>query len=236
MNLRKDSIEEAKLNAALESVKHVKDESVLGLGSGSTISYVIREIGALVKKGEIRVLAVPTSYQTFQLAIQHGIPITTLAEHPTLNIAIDGADQIDQKLNLIKGMGGALTQEKIVAEASKKFIVVADERKKVKFLGENNHPVPIEAMSFALSLVMKKLEKLGGRPVLRMSKGKVGPVVTDNGNFILDVDFGIIQNPLEKETKLKNIPGVIETGLFIEMADLVYLGEKNGVKELKREE
>ncbi len=236
MNPRKDSIEEAKLNAALESVKHVKDESVIGLGSGSTISYVIREIGALVKKEEIRVLAVPTSYQTFQLAIQQGIPITTLAEHPSLNIAIDGADQIDQKLNLIKGMGGALTQEKIVAEAAKKLIIVADERKKVKFLGENNHPVPIEAMSFALSLVMKKLENLGGRPVLRMGKGKVGPVVTDNGNFILDVDFGIIQNPLEKETKLKNIPGVIETGLFIEMADLVYLGEKNGVKELKREE
>ncbi|MGD8564889.1 MAG: ribose 5-phosphate isomerase A [Candidatus Bathyarchaeota archaeon] len=236
MNPRKDSIEEAKLNAALESIKHVKDEFVIGLGSGSTISYVIKEIGTLVKKEEIHVIAVPTSYQTFRLAIQHGIPITTLAEHTTLNLAIDGADQIDQKINLIKGMGGALTQEKIVAEAAEKLIIVADERKKVKFLGENNHPVPIEVMSFALSLVTKKLEKLGGKPMLRMSKGKVGPVVTDNGNFILDVDFGIIQNPLEKETKLKSIPGVIETGLFIEMADLVYLGEKNGVKELKRED
>ena len=234
MKHKNDLIEEAKKNAALASIKHVRDESVIGLGSGSTISYVIQEIGVLVKNAEIRILAVPTSYQAFLLAVKQGISITTLVENPTLDLAIDGADQIDQRINLIKGMGGALTREKIVAEAAKKLIIVADERKKVEFLGENNHPVPMEILPFALSVVMARLKKLGGNPILRKGNGKVGPVVTDNGNIIVDVDFGIIHNPVETESKLKIIPGIIETGLFIEMADVVYLGEKDIVRELKR--
>jgi len=225
-------IEEAKRNAALEAVKQVKDNSMIGLGSGSTAAYAIEQIGNRIKREKIRVSAVPTSYQAFTLAVKHGIPITTLEEHPMLDLTIDGADQIDDKLNLIKGMGGALTREKIVAFASKKLVIVADERKKVKFLGENNHPVPIEVLPFAAPIVIEKIKEIGGKPFLRESNKKVGPVITDNGNVILDVNFGLINEPAELNCRLKFLPGVVETGLFVKMADLVYLGERFGVKKL----
>ncbi|MEM3759937.1 MAG: ribose 5-phosphate isomerase A, partial [Candidatus Bathyarchaeia archaeon] len=144
------------------------------------------------------------------------------------------ADQIDQELNLIKGMGGALTREKIVAFASKKFIVVADESKKVKILGENNHPVPIEALPFAAPVLMQKIKEHGGKPTLREGVGKVGPVVTDNGNVIIDADFGLIHHPAKLERELKRFPGVVETGLFVKMADTVYIGISTGVEKFER--
>jgi len=229
---KKEWIEEAKRNAALEAVKHVKDNFVIGLGSGSTAAYAIEEIGNRIRRKEIRVSAVPTSYQAFMLAVKHGIPITTLEEHPILDLTIDGADQIDDELNLIKGMGGALTREKIVASTSTKLVIVADERKKVKFLGENNQPVPIEVIPFATPIVMHKIKEMGGKPLLRESNKKVGPVITDNGNVIIDVDFGLIHETAELNRKLKVLPGVVETGLFVEMADLIYLGERFDVKKL----
>jgi len=232
---KKEWIDEAKRNAALEAVKHVKDNFVIGLGSGSTAAYAIEQIGNRMKREKIRVSAVPTSYQAFMLAVKHGIPITTLEEHPTLDLTIDGADQIDDELNLIKGMGGALTREKIVASASKKLVIVADERKKVKFLGENNQPVPIEAIPFATPIVMHKIKEMGGKPFLRESNKKVGPVITDNGNIIVDVNFGLVHEPAELNHKLKGIPGVVETGLFVKMADLIYLGERAGVRKLEKE-
>jgi ribose 5-phosphate isomerase A len=231
---KKEWIEEAKRNAALEAVKHVKDNFVIGLGSGSTAAYAIEQIGNRIKREKIRVSTVPTSYQAFMLAVKHGIPITTLEEHPTLDLTIDGADQIDDELSLIKGMGGALTHEKIVATASKKFAIVADERKKVKFLGENNQPVPIEVIRFATPIVMNRIKEMGGAPFLRESKKKVGPVITDNGNVILDVSFGLVHEPADLNRKLKILPGVVETGLFVKMADLVYLGERSGVRKLEK--
>jgi len=229
---KKEWIEKAKRNAALEAVKHVKADFVIGLGSGSTAAYAIEEIGNRTKREKIRVSAVPTSYQAFMLAVKHGIPITTLEEHLILDLTIDGADQIDDELNLIKGMGGALTREKIVASASRKLVIVADERKKVEFLGENNRPVPIEVIPFATPIVMHKIKEMGGKPLLRESNKKVGPVITDNGNVIIDVDFGLVNEPAELNRKLKFVPGVVETGLFVRMADLVYLGERFGVKKL----
>jgi len=232
---KKEWIDEAKRNAALEAVKHVKDNFVIGLGSGSTAAYAIEEIGNRMKREKIRVSAVPTSYQAFMLAVKHGIPITTLEEHSILDLTIDGADQIDDELNLIKGMGGALTREKIVASASKKLVIVADERKKVKFLGENNHPVPIEAIPFATPIVMHKITEMGGKTFLRENNKKVGPVITDNGNIIIDVNFGLVHEPAELNHKLKGIPGVVETGLFVKMADLIYLGERAGVRKLEKE-
>jgi len=232
---KKEWIKEAKRNAALEAVKHVKDNFVIGLGSGSTAAYAIEEIGNRIKREKIRVSVVPTSYQAFMLAVKHGIPITTLEEHSILDLTIDGADQIDDELNLIKGMGGALTREKIVASTSKKLVIVADERKKVKFLGENNHPVPIEAIPFATPIVMHKIKEMGGKPFLRESNKKVGPVITDNGNIIVDVNFGLVHEPAELNHKLKGIPGVVETGLFVKMADLIYLGERAGVRKLEKE-
>lgn len=232
MKPKKEWIEEAKRNAALEAVKQVKDNFVIGLGSGSTAAYAIEQIGNRIKREKIHVSAVPTSYQAFTLAVKHGIPITTLEEHLILDLAIDGADQIDDELNLIKGMGGALTREKIVASASRKLVIVADERKKVEFLGENNHPVPIEVIPFATPIVMRKIEEIGGKPFLRESNKKVGPVITDSGNVILDVDFGLVNEPAELNRRLKFLPGVVETGLFVKMADSVYLGEHFGVKKL----
>lgn len=234
MKPKKEWIDEAKRNAALEAVKHVKDNFVIGLGSGSTAAYAIKEIGNRIKREKIRVSAVPTSYQAFTLAVKHGIAITTLEEHPTLDLTIDGADQIDDELNLIKGMGGALTREKIVASASKKLVIIADERKRVKVLGESNHPVPIEVLPFATPIVMHKIKEMGGKPFLRESIKKVGPVITDNGNIIIDVNFGLVHEPAELNHKLKGIPGVVETGLFVKMADVIYLGERAGVRKLER--
>jgi ribose 5-phosphate isomerase A len=234
LKLKRDWVEKAKKNAALEAVKHVKDDFVIGLGSGSTVAYAIEEIGNRTKREGLRVLGVPTSYQAFMSAVEREIPITTLEEHPVLDLTIDGADQIDEELNLIKGMGGALTREKIVANASKELIIVADENKKVKVLGENNHPVPIEVIPFAAKPVMRKIKEMGGTPVLRESRGKVGPVITDNGNVIIDADFGLLQNPAELELKLKSIPGIVETGLFIKMADFVYIGKPDYTEKIER--
>jgi ribose 5-phosphate isomerase A len=224
--------EKAKRNAALEAVKHVKDGFIVGLGSGSSAAIAIEEIGKRIRSQKIRVLGVPTSYQAFMLAVQHGIPTTTLEEHPLLDVTIDGADQIDKQLNLIKGMGGALTREKIVAYSSKQNIIVADESKRVKILGEKGHPVPIEVLPLAIPLVMRKLKTLKGKPVLREGKGKVGPVVTDNGNVILDSEFGLIEKPAELAWDLKMIPGVVETGIFVGTANVVYVGKSSTVEKL----
>jgi len=225
--------EEAKKRAAYEAVKHLKDGFTLGLGSGSTAAYAIREIGRKIHQEDLRILGVPTSYQAFLLAVDCGIPLTTLNEHPELDLTIDGADQIDKALNLIKGMGGALTREKIVASASKQLVIVADETKLVEKLG-TNHPVPVETLPFALPSVMLKVREMRGRPALREGRGKVGPVVTDNGNFIVDIDFGLINSPKELNSRLKLIPGVVETGLFIEMADIIYVGKPALVEKLER--
>jgi len=225
--------EKSKKRAALEAVKHVKDSFVVGLGSGSTAAYAIKEIGKITRQKNWQVLGVPTSYQAMQLATEYGIKLTTLQEHPQLDLTIDGADQIDRELNLIKGMGGALTREKIVASASKRVIIVADETKSVKKLG-TNHPVPIEVLPFATSTVMLKIRKMKGKPRLRETSGKVGPLVTDNGNFILDADFGPIDAPSELNFQLKSVPGVVETGIFAGLADIVYLGTKNTVRKLKK--
>ena len=224
--------DEAKKRVALEAVKHVKNGFVVGLGSGSTAAYVIEEIGRLIRQDGLRVLGVPSSSQAMLLAVGSGIPLTTLDEHPVLDLAIDGADEVDKKLDMIKGGGGALTREKIVVSAAKQVVIVADETKLVETLG--SFKVPVEVLPFGLAAVTAGIKKLGGKPLLRESKGKVGAVVTDNGNYIVDVDFGPIDNAEELNKLLKRIPGVIETGLFIGLADTVYLGKKDGIIRLKK--
>ncbi len=216
-------LEQAKRKAALEAVKHVEDGFVIGLGSGSTAAYAIQEIGKLIRQKKWRLQGVPTSYDAFLLAVNSTIPITSLNEHPRIDLTIDGLDQVDRDLNIIKGMGGALLKEKIVASASSQNIAIADETKVTKKLG-TNQPVPIEVLPFALEPVQSQITKMKGKPTLRQGTGKVGPVVTDNGNFIIDTDFGPIDAPSELNTKLKLIPGVVETGLFIKTANIVYIG------------
>jgi ribose 5-phosphate isomerase A len=233
LNPEKELVEELKKKAALEAVKHVKDGFIVGLGSGSTAACAIEALGERIKRENLRILGVPTSYQAFLLAAKHGIAVTTLEEHPEINVTIDGADQIDPKLNLIKGMGAALAREKIVASASKQNIIVADESKKVKALGENGQPIPIEVLPFAISLVKRKIEAVDGNAVLREGKGKVGPVITDNGNVVIDASFGMIGNAAELELKLKMIPGVVETGLFIGLANTAYIATSSTVEKIK---
>ena len=234
MKAKQDLIEKEKRDAALEAVRHVEDGFIVGLGSGSTAAYAIEELGNRLKREKLCVAGVPTSYQALMLAVKHKIPLTSLEEHPRLDLTIDGADQIDDGLNLIKGMGGALAREKIVASASKKLVIVADEGKKVRVLGENNHPVPVEVLPFAMPLVMHKMREVGGKPVLREGTGKVGPVVTDNGDVIIDAHFGLLHKPVELEDILKTLPGVVETGLFVKMADIAYVGRSSGVEKLTK--
>ncbi len=225
--------ENAKKIAAIKAVEHARSGFVVGLGSGTTVAYALKELGKRIHKKSIEIQGVPTSYQSFLLAVKCGIPITTLAEHPLLDISIDGADQVDEKLNMIKGMGGALTREKIVASASKVNIIIIDETKLTKRLGANQ-PVPVEVIPIALSTVTAKLHALGGKPILREAENKLGPVVTDNGNFIIDVLFGHIGKPKELNRLIKTIPGVVENGLFVEMADIVYVGGKETARKLEK--
>ena len=234
MKANLNPVQEAKQKAALEAVKHVKDGFIVGLGSGSTAAFAIEALGERVKREKLHVIGIPTSYQAFLLAVESGIPITTLEEHPLINVTIDGADQITPELFLIKGMGAALAREKIVAAASKLNIIIADEKKKVKVLGENNQSVPIEVLPFAISLVKRKIINGGGRPVLREGKGKLGPVITDNGNAILDSYFGEIAKPAELELKLKMIPGVVETGFFVGLTDIAYIGTFSAVERIEK--
>lgn len=230
---RADWTEDAKIRAALEAVKHVKNGYVIGLGSGTTASYALKEIGKIIRQKNWKVLGVPTSHQAFLLAVDCGIPVTSLNEHPRLDLTIDGVDEVDQDLNMIKGMGGALTREKVVASASKQNVIVADETKLVKKLGVN-HPVPVEVLPFALSTVESRIRKLGGKPILRVGEGKVGPVITDNGNFILDVWVKPIDEPKELDLNLKSIAGVVETGLFVGLAHVLYVGARSTIRKISR--
>ncbi len=223
--------EEAKKKAAERAVEHVESGFVVGLGSGTTVAHVSHLLGKRVREGKLRIRGVPTSYQALLLASQHGIPTTTLDEHPVLDVAIDGADQVDQDLNMIKGLGGAMTREKIVATASKKNVIVVDETKLTKKLGVGQ-AVPLEVMPFALSPVLGQLRGSGGSPSLREAKSKLGPVITDNGNFIVDVTFGPIGDAGNLSQTLAAIPGIVGTGLFIGLADVVYVGSRRGVEKL----
>jgi ribose 5-phosphate isomerase A len=218
--------EQAKKKAASDAASLVKDGNIVGLGSGSTAAFAIEAIGNRMRKEGLKIYGVPTSYQAFLLTAAKAIPITTLNEHPHLDLIIDGADQVDDALNMIKGLGGALTQEKIVASVSKLRVYIVDETKLTGRLG-TNQSVPVEVIPFALPSIMPKITKMGGTPILRKATKKAGPVVTDNGNFIIDVDFGPIENPLELNRVLNIIPGVIETGLFAQIADVVYVGKKD---------
>jgi ribose 5-phosphate isomerase A len=221
---------ELKKRVGYEAAKLVKDGDVVGLGTGSTTHYFIEKLGKMIKNEEIDIMGVPTSYQSFFLARDSNIPVTTLDEHD-IDIAVDGADEVDPELNLIKGGGAAHTLEKIVDESADRFIVIVDGSKIVSKLG--NFPVPVEVIPNATRTVKNHLIQMGGNPSLRMAERKDGPVVTDNGNFIYDVKF-TIKNPKKLETELNTIPGVVENGIFSQIVDEVIIGRDNGIEVLKR--
>jgi ribose 5-phosphate isomerase A len=232
LKLSTDPITQQKQKAALEAVKHVQDGFIVGLGSGSTAAFAVEAIGERIKTEGIKVMGIPSSYQTFELAVQHGIPVTTLEEHPVIDVTIDGADQLTPELTLIKGGGAALAREKIVASASKVNIIIADAAKKAPYLGCSGQFVPVEVIPFALSPVKRKLAEMGGKVTVREAKGKLGPIITDNSNAIIDVVFGEIKNPAELAVQIKMIPGVAETGLFVGLTDIAYLGTADGTEKI----
>ena len=223
-------IELGKKEAARKAVEdNVREKMVLGIGSGSTIVFAVRKIAEMNRKHNLELKCIPSSFQSTQLIIENKLELASLDEYSEIDLDLDGADEIDKNLNLIKGGGGCLVQEKILASNSKKVVIIADFRKNSEFLGQNwKKGVPIEIIPMANTPIMNKLKSMGGNPKLRMATAKSGPLITDNGNFIIDVDFGTIKNPLELNQKLLNIPGVVDTGLFVNMASKAYIGNKDG--------
>jgi ribose 5-phosphate isomerase A len=222
--------EKEKQAAGRAGAKLVRDGDVVGLGTGSTAYFVVVALGERVRAG-LKIVGIPTSVKTGDLARQLGIPLTTLDETLQIDITLDGADEVDPKLNLIKGGGGALLREKVIATATKNMVVVVDSSKVVSVLGK--FPLPIEVISFARTVVENKIVSLGASPKLR-TKTDGSPYLTDNGNQILDCSFGQIADPAVLALILSDTPGIVEHGLFIGLAKVALVGRGDAVEEIRR--
>ena len=224
------AVDEQKKAAANWAADQLKDGMVVGLGSRSTASFAVSEIGRLVKTG-LRIVGIPTSENTAEQALSLGIPLSTLAEHPEIDVTIDGADEVElRRLNLIKGGGGNLLREKIVATASKRLVVVVDHGKLVDRLG-SRAKVPVEVAQFGWQSTARRLAALGSEPIVRAdSQGRM--FVTDGGNFVIDCAFGAIESAADLQARLDATVGVVEHGLFIGLASEVVVGELSGVRIL----
>ena len=235
MTTEQDPVKLMKQQVGFAAADRVQSGMIVGLGKGSTTAYTIQALGDRIKSGQLQdIKGVPTSFQSEVLAKQYGVPLTTLDEIDRIDIAIDGADEVDAHLNLIKGGGAAHTREKVVDYLAAQFIVVVDSSKMVDKLG-STFRVPIEVIPMAIAPVTRAIEKLGGKPELRMGIRKAGPVITDQGNMVIDVQFDNLDNPVELEKTLNNIPGVLENGLFVNCTDLVLVGEIKDGKPAVRE-
>lgn len=220
--------EDAKRHAAQRAAELVEDGMVLGLGTGSTAQLMLAALAARVNEG-LKVRGVPTSIDTMELARHLGIPLTTLDDDLALDLTLDGADEVDPEFRLIKGLGGALLREKVVASASRRVAIMVDEGKLVKKLG-SKAPLPVEVVRFAWRPAQERLKALGCEPVLRRTpEGE--PFVTDNGNLVLDARFAHgVEQPEELERAVNNIPGVVENGLFLGLATEVVVGTPAGAR------
>jgi len=216
--------QEMKRRAGESAADLVEDGHVVGLGTGSTAAEAIRALGDRVDAG-LDIAGVPTSYQSRELARDAGVPLTTLADVDSLDIAIDGADQVSGA-DLVKGGGAAHAREKYVDAAAERFVVVADPSKVVSVL---DHPVPVEVLPDAKPVVADTVRNFGAEPTLRQAERKDGPVVTDNGNLVLDCDFGDLTNPGATALDLDAVPGIVEHGVFPSMADELHIGDEDGV-------
>jgi len=219
----------AKQLAGEKAAELVKDGMAVGLGTGSTVYYTIQRLGELVRDG-LRIRGIPTSRRTEQQARDVGIPLITFADVAELDLTIDGADEVNPALDLIKGGGGALLREKLVAAASRCLVIVADSSKQVATLGR--FPLPVEVVPFAWEVTTRRVAALGCTPTLRSVDGEL--YVSDNGNYILDCAFGSIPDPAGLHRTLKLLPGVVETGLFVGMANTVVIGGETGIVLLER--
>jgi ribose 5-phosphate isomerase A len=221
-----DAVTLMKQQVGKAAADRVQSGTIVGLGTGSTTAYAIQYIGERLQKGELQdIKGIPTSFQASVLAKKYGIPLTSLDEVDRIDVAIDGADEVDPQKQLIKGGGAAHTREKIVDSLAEQFIVVVDSSKLVDKLGLG-FLLPVEVIPMAMTPVMRAIQSLGGEPTLRMGVKKAGPVVTDEGNLVIDVKFANgIENPAQLEKTLNNIPGVLENGLFVDTADVILVGE-----------
>jgi ribose 5-phosphate isomerase A len=222
--MKRGGSDEAKRRAGESAAEQIDDGMIVGLGTGSTAAQAIDKLGQHVDAG-LDIQGIPTSYQARANAREAGIPLTTLDE-ATPDVAIDGADQFADG-HLIKGGGAAHAREKIVDSAADRLLIVADPTKEAETL---DHPIPIELLPAARRPVENALEAAGGEPTLRAAANKDGPVVTDNGNLVVDCDFGAIDAPAELATTLSEIPGIVEHGLFVGLADEIYVGTADGVR------
>jgi ribose 5-phosphate isomerase A len=221
-----------KAAAARASLRFVRDGMTLGLGTGSTAAHAVRFLGEQVRAG-LKVRGIPTSVHTRELAASLGIPLTTLDECQQIDVDIDGADEFDPQLHLIKGGGGALLREKIIASASRQVVIIADSSKQVAVLGE--FPLPVEVIPFAQPLVAKRITALGATVKLRQDT-KGNPFITDEGHHILDCSFGQIPDPPTLARTLSDMPGVVEHGLFIDLATVVLCAKGENVTEFRRQQ
>lgn len=225
-NTKLNSKEVQKKIAAEKALDFVEAGMILGLGTGSTVRYFLEALARKIEEGKLgKIVGISSSENTAKLAGELEIPLSTLDEHPLLDLDIDGADQVDSEFNLVKGGGGAHTREKILAFASKKFVVIVDANKLKEKL---SFPVPVEVPEDSRELVERKLRELGGEPKLREN------FITDNGNVILDTDFGEIENPGELEVKINEIPGVVDNGIFSKRKpEKVIVGYEDGKVEIR---
>ena len=223
MSELQDRMKQAVAEAAVEQIR---DGMVVGLGSGSTAALMIQGLGAKLQRGELRdIVGVTTSFQGEVLAAELGIPLKSLNAIDRIDLAIDGADEVDPSFQLIKGGGACHVQEKLVAVRAQRFVVVVDATKLVDTLNLG-FLLPVEVLPGAWRQVQGQLAAMGGEPQLRMAVKKAGPVVTDQGNLVLDVSFaGGIADPVSLEKEINNLPGVLENGLFVNLADQVLVGE-----------
>ncbi len=225
-------INELKRLAAAAAVDAVQSGMIVGLGTGSTAALMVQELGLRLQDGRLQnIVGIPTSEQSARQARALGIPLTTLAEQPTLDVTIDGADEIDPQLDLIKGLGGSLLREKIVASSSARFIIIGDQRKLVKRLG-TRAPLPVEVIPFAQRPVSDFLRALGSQPFIREKDGET--FITDEGNIILDCHFAEIVNPRQLAREIKFCPGVVEHGFFLDMATEAIVATSTGIERFTR--
>ncbi|BBM83144.1 ribose-5-phosphate isomerase RpiA [Candidatus Uabimicrobium amorphum] len=224
-----DNITREKTLAATAAVSRIKPNMIVGLGSGSTAEIAVQLLGEKVKNG-MQITGVPSSVTTKKLAQTFDIPLITDAVPAKIDITIDGADEFDENLNLIKGGGGALLHEKIVASASRELIIIVDSRKTARPLGSSFH-LPVEVIPYAHVIVEQTLCQLGSTPKLRRNNDK--PFVTDEGNYILDCNFNTIANPQKLASDISQIPGVVEHGMFIGMATRIIIGSGETTRELQ---
>lgn len=226
--------DKARISAAAQAVREIRDNTTIGLGSGNTILRALELAAERIKKENLKITFIPTSYQTEIAAKKLGLKTASLEEDTEPDLALDGADQIQWRtLDLVKGGGAALLREKIVDSTAKKLVIVVDEKKLAKTLG-GPQPIPVEIVPFGYASTVEKIRKISEKTVLRESAGKVGPVITDNGNLIADAYFRSLRRPELVHEKLKKIPGVVETGLFLGMCDVAYVGRKDGHVDILR--